>query len=390
MMEPLTWDVAAQRHRKAGERLPGDICLVHRVPEDERLVMVLADGLGSGVKANVLANLTATMAARYAAARHDVVRFAETIRRTLPVCQQRGISYATFSIADLTADGQARIAVYGNPPPAMLQAAGARPLSGQLVADAGPGRQLTVYHQHLAAGESLILVSDGITQAGMGGREHPFGWRLDGALRHLDAHQDNQHLPARLLAKRLANRAHALDAFQAGDDITCGVCRRRPPRRLNVITGPPYLKQLDADFAASAARASGAKLVLGGTTAEILAREWQEDLIPEHARPGDPLPPFARLAGADLVTEGILTLTAIHHALAAPEPWNGGDNGQLDRLCSLLVDADAIDIQLGAGINTAHFDPNLSPGPPTRRQLVEDLARLLRDRYAKQVQLRLW
>ena len=114
-------DVDFCRQAKHGQIVAGDVFLSRKIKEEGRIITVLSDGLGSGVKASVLANLTATMALRYTSSFVDVRQSAKTIMDTLPVCEKRKISHSTFTIVDLDEDGKTRVIEHGNPPLILLR-----------------------------------------------------------------------------------------------------------------------------------------------------------------------------------------------------------------------------------------------------------------------------
>ncbi|MGB4661284.1 MAG: serine/threonine-protein phosphatase, partial [Mobilitalea sp.] len=93
----LCTDVGYLSINKYGEQLCGDH--VDIVEEDENsLVMVLADGLGSGVKANILSTLTSKIISTMLANHMTIEDCVTTVASTLPVCEKRGIAYSTFTI----------------------------------------------------------------------------------------------------------------------------------------------------------------------------------------------------------------------------------------------------------------------------------------------------
>ena len=96
-------------------RICGDVFLSRRINEENRIIAVLSDGMGHGVKANMLATLTATMALNFTLEHKEVNRIAEIIMNTLPVCSERKMSYSTFTIIDIEFDGKVRILEYDNP-----------------------------------------------------------------------------------------------------------------------------------------------------------------------------------------------------------------------------------------------------------------------------------
>ena len=109
-------EVDFSQENKAGQAAAGDVFLSQRDKDDDRIVCILADGLGSGIKANVLATLTATMAMKYVTSDIDPQKAAEIIMATLPVCSTRKIGYSTFTIIDILPDRQVKIIEYDNPP----------------------------------------------------------------------------------------------------------------------------------------------------------------------------------------------------------------------------------------------------------------------------------
>src|SRR5208283_3043368 len=120
-------DVDYCQRAKGGQVVSGDVFVSRKIKEEGRIISILSDGLGSGVKASVLANLTATMALRYTSAFVDVRKSAGVIMDTLPICEIRKISYSTFSIVDLDDDGRTRVIEHGNP--ALLLLRGQQPVA---------------------------------------------------------------------------------------------------------------------------------------------------------------------------------------------------------------------------------------------------------------------
>jgi len=112
---PFFIEVDMWQQNCKGRPVCGDVFLSKKIKEENRLVMVLSDGLGSGIKANVLASLTASMAVNYTLLKEPIDRIAHTIMKTLPVDSERKISYATFTIVDIESDGETNVVEYDNP-----------------------------------------------------------------------------------------------------------------------------------------------------------------------------------------------------------------------------------------------------------------------------------
>lgn len=373
---------------KRGQGVAGDTVVVRRIPEEGRLVAVLADGLGSGVKAAVLSTLTATIAARHTSAGRDVRRSAELIARTLPECSVRRIGYSTFTILDVLDDGRARVINSGNPHSVLVR--GGTPSAYAVeVIDLGDERLLRAADLRLGEGDRLVVCSDGVTQAGMGRADLPFGWGADGLTAGLvEALGADRRLSARSLAGSVVEAARQVDSGAPHDDTTCLVVHLRRPRQLTVITGPPYDAEHDAQVAAMVAEPRGRVAICGGTTAEIVGRELGRRVDIDLKAIDPEIPPMGELEGVDLVTEGMITLSACQRLLEHGPPWPPGRDNGATRLADLLIDSDIIDFVVGTRVNEAHQDPTLPVELGIRRNLIKGLAAVLRDRYARQTSLR--
>lgn len=375
---------------KHGQVVAGDVFLSRKIKSEGRIVSVLSDGLGSGVKAGVLANLTATMALRYTAAFVDVRQSARTIMDTLPVCEKRRISYSTFTIVDLNEDGKTRVIEHGNPLLMLLRGQMPVPIERvSLTLEAWKERVIHYSEFDTRPGDRIVFYSDGVTQSGLGRAGWPFGWGPDRAGEFLQKQiAGEKEISARELSSRLVAAASANDGRQAKDDITCGVLYHRRPRRLLVITGPPFNKERDGELAELAQSFNGRKVICGGTTAGIVSRRLNRPVtVPLAAGPFD-LPPAAEMEGVDLVTEGTVTLARVAELLERGGTGDTANPGPASRLVSLMLHSDIVQFVVGTRINEAHQDPNLPVELDLRRNIVRRIAALLETRHLKEVQLR--
>jgi hypothetical protein len=384
-------EVAHWQHRKHGQSVNGDVFLSHRIKEEARVITVLSDGLGSGVKANVLASLTATMAAKYIENYTDIKRTAEVIMDTLPVCSVRKISYSTFTIVDVSASGHLRVIEHGNPPYLLLRGCRAIQVPKQVVTlEKWQDREVFFSEFDACVGDRLAFFSDGVTQAAMGSPSWPLGWGVESVQAFVGEQILRQEaVSAGQLARAVADRARELDDNVPTDDITSAVIYIRQPRRLLLVTGPPFAREHDRDLAEIVQAFPGRKVICGGTTASIVARELNRKVVMSLDGPVDPeVPPVSKMQGTDLITEGTLTLSRVADLL---EKMNNGDGlpcNAATQLASELLDSDLIEFVVGTRINEAHQDPNIPIELETRRNLVARIQRVLEEKYLKETRRR--
>lgn len=397
MRSPNFVELGHWQVKKYGQGAAGDVFLSRKV-EDGRIISVLSDGLGSGIKAGVLATLTATMAVKFIAEDIPIRRAAGIIMKTLPVCKQRRISYATFTIVDMDTRDKVKIIEYDNPPYILIREnIQIEPVKGDiLVKRDGPGAaiqggQALMHYSEFDArpGDRVIFFSDGVSQAGMGTKAHPLGWGNPAvqtfALNLVSKHPE---ISARELARRLVQEAEAVDAYAPKDDISCGVLYFRQPRKLLVMSGPSIDAARDADMAAILASFPGKKAVCGGTTATIMARELGKTVRIILDKSVLDMPPASVMDGVDLVTEGIITLGKAALALERDEPIPRAASTPASRLVELFLDSDQIDFVVGTKINEAHQDPTMPVELEIRRNIVKRIVAILEEKYLKEISLR--
>jgi hypothetical protein len=381
-------EVDSCQRAKHGQFISGDVFLSEKVKQEGRIVTVLSDGLGSGVKASVLATMTATMALKFAASAMDIRRSAEIIMDTLPICSVRKISYSTFTVVDMASTGETRIIEHGNPPFLLVRPKGGAAVEKTEVRpERWQDRVISYSSFDVQREDRIIFFSDGITQAGMGEFRTPLGWGLQGVdefvREKIDRYPD---ISARELSRLLVAKAVEVDGLSAKDDITCGVVYFRSPRQLLVITGAPFNRAHDRDLARMAERATGRKVICGGTTANIISRLLNREIqIDMRQRLHPKVPPSARMEGFDLVTEGTLTLGEVLRLLEegfAPEEM---ESNPAVRLAAMLLDSDIVKFAVGTRINEAHQDPNIPVELDLRRNIVKRIAQLLESKHMKRV-----
>ncbi len=382
-------EVNCQQRNHDGERICGDVFLNKYIKEEDRVIAVLSDGMGHGVKANILATLTATMALNFTREHKEVDHIAELIMNTLPVCSERKISYSTFTILDIESSGKATILEYDNPSTLVLR--------GNQVFD--PGWKKVVLNSAKHSGKVLktcsfmpekedriIICSDGVSQSGMGSEQYPFGWERDNIASYATSLVWSEaSISATMLAGKIVTMAHKNDSYKARDDISCATIYFRDPRKLLICTGPPYEKEKDKELSSKVSGYKGKVILCGGTTADIIARELNRTIIDELIFEDPDLPPESFLEGIDLVTEGILTLQKVNEILKTYNNSVKLEKGPADKIVRLIMESDEIHFIIGTRINIAHQDPNLPVELEIRRTVVKRIARLLEEKWLKKV-----
>lgn len=381
-------EVDSCQRAKHGQLISGDVFLTEKVKAEDRIVSVLTDGLGSGVKASVLATMTATMALKFAVSPMDIRRSAEIIMDTLPICSVRKISYSTFTVVDMARSGHTRIIEHGNPSFLLIRPEGeARIEKTEVRPKRWRERVISYTSFEVKREDRIVFFSDGISQAGMGEYHTPFGWGLPGVETYIREQIERYpHISARELSRALVARAEEVDGLTAKDDITCGVVYVRSPRQLLVMTGAPFNRVHDQDLAKMAERTVGRKVICGGTTANIISRQLNRPIEIDLSQARDArVPPPARMQGFDLVTEGILTLGEVLRILEAGlEPEELKPNAAV-RLTRMLLNSDVVNFAVGTRINEAHQDPNIPVDLDLRRNIVKRIARTLEDKHMMRV-----
>lgn len=381
-------EIESFQFTKTNQAACGDDIQIKVLEDENRYLAVLSDGLGSGIKAHILANMTTTMALRYMQSNMDTLQSVETIMNSLPVCEVRKISYATFSMIDLQLGGITRIIEMGNPGYIHLRGTEeVAPLKHEKIASPSwPEREVDCYEIKMEPGDRLIVSSDGVTQSGLGeGPQYRFGWRRSGEMEFIQQKiKDTPKISSYALARSVAFQAYNISKNVCHDDISCLVIYMRNPRVMRLLTGPPYYRENDADYAACANLGEEHTVICGGTSATILERAYNKktEIDLSQLRPGDKLPPAGRLPGIGMVTEGILTLTCVCRALENNTPLE-----ELPRtarqIINMITQHDRIEFIVGTKINEAHQDPNLPRDLELRRGIVRRISEALNKNYRK-------
>lgn len=390
-MSGLHVDVDFQQKMTHGQIVCGDVFHTRRISGEGRYIIVLSDGIGHGIRANVLATLTASMAMNYTSFHTRPEIAANIFMRVLPQSSDGKESYATFTIIEIDNDELVRIINYDNPPTLIFRYGKPyipRELEIPIRGEENVGKILRVREFKPVKGDRIVFVSDGVTQSGLGGKRFPMGWGREQLSAFVQGQLDRENeMTATRLARKIINQAAMNDGFEMKDDASCGVINFREPKEFMLITGPPFYKIKDLDFVARVKEFPGKKIICGGTTAEIIARELQLELNLQHYHEGDTIPPAAVMEGFDMVTEGILTLGRVEEIL---ETYTGDtrlENSVPEEVAKLLLEHDVIHILLGTRINRAHQDPEQPFEVQIRKFVVKRIVKILEERFFKKIYL---
>ncbi len=370
-MKSFALDIATRQFSKKGEDICGDAIKVSHTPDST--IIVMSDGLGSGVKANVLATMTVELASGLFQGDLSLLEIVETLIATLPVCKWRNIAYSTFTIVRIYDTGHVTVAVYDSPTLLHLRG-GNRPLSLTCTERTILNKAIRESYFRLEPNDSILLYTDGIVYAGVG-EGLAMGWQEDGIIDYVAKTAPDLAGDTRRIADTVADTALGFWRDRPGDDGTVLCAKYRKAQHATVLTGPPMdralVPRMLKDFLAS----NGKKIVCGGTTSHLIADHINRDVVLDDRYLDTDLPPVAKLHGLDLVTEGILTLSRATDYLSKGRPA-----GRVDAATALLDQletADGITFMVGTARNPAHQNTGLPDSIFLRRTVVENLAKQL-------------
>lgn len=374
-------DAGFESLNRSGEELCGD--KVEIIRDNDSLIAVLADGLGSGVKANILATLTSKIIGTMLSKGAKIDEAVETIAKTLPVCKERGIAYSTFTILQVFYSGEAYLVEFDNPAVLKLKKgrlsrveSQKREINGKLIRES----RFMVEQDDL-----FVMISDGVVHAGIGGILN-LGWQWNNVGEYIERIY-NQKQTAKTIAKQLLAACENLYMKKPGDDATVVAVKIRKPQKANVMVGPPVNREDDKVMVRRFMDEEGKKIVCGGTTSQILCREIGTEIITSFDYFNPAIPPTAKIKGIDLVTEGVLTLgktveyarNYVSSMSTMQDILNLNKKDGASRLARMLIeDSTSVHFFVGRAMNPAHQNPELPLNLGLKLKLVEELSECLK------------
>lgn len=370
-------DVAWKSLNKHGEELCGDKVEIVKTRDSD--ILILADGMGSGVKANILSTLTSKILATMLHEGAAIESCVETIARTLPICQERKVAYATFSILQIFHNGDAYLVEYDNPDCVFIR--NKKIVKYPYEIREIEGKKIHEYRFKVEKNDCFVLMSDGVIYAGAGEILDLQGWTWEN-MSEYTLKCTKETLSASRLAAMLSQACDDLYIQKPGDDTTVAVARVIERKVVNLFTGPPKSKEDDEKLMYDFMHMEGKKVVSGGTSSNIASRVLHREIITKVDRNNPDVPPMSSIEGLDLVTEGVLTMGRSLKLLKQYENDEfdveffdelDAENGASKLTKMLIEECTELNLFVGTAINEAHQESDLTFDLSLRMNLVEQL-----------------
>lgn len=388
--ENIFLEVACSQHREQGELVSGDVFLHRRT--QNRLSLVLCDGAGSGMRANVVASVIASMAVNQDSVKGSLLRSVKMLIETFARGERSAdVRQAAFTIVNIDREGHVVVVEFASPHTLFFR--GDQPLAipqkhHRVKTSSGVDAEFHFYQFKATAEDRLLLITDGITESGYATRRLPFGWSREGVeelvLRRIAEHPT---LSADALSREVTDAAKTNDLFYPKNDMSCVALYFRRPRKILVCSGPPFDKEKDSALAGRVAEYDGEVIISGGTTAQIIARELNREIVVQLKRDPSGLPSASTMEGVSFITEGVLTLGRVKVLLESMRSSDLPGSGIDVRLVRMLLTHDIVEFIVGTRINALHQDPDIPVELELRRNVIKDIARILNEKFMKEVSI---
>ncbi len=389
-MNELYTDTGSMCLIKHGEQLCGDH-VEFRV-DDHVSICVLADGLGSGVKANILATLTSQILATMSVGGMPIEECVDTIVRTLPECSVRHVNYSTFTIVKIRDQKYVELTRFDNPHTVVLK--NGKNFEFQYYTRMIEDKKIYFSSFEAQENDIIVVMSDGAIFAGLGG-EYPFGWGRERIIEFMEDHY-SPNLTAKGVATLLARECNRLYEGKPGDDTSFAVMRIGRRKKVNLMIGPPSMEKLDDSMVSRFFASEGMHIVCGGSTSRIAARYLGTEVETSLDYGESDLPPLYHLKGVDLATEGVVTISKVleyaQEYLEGEElipQWKLVNDGASLIANALFDYASDVEFFVGCAINPAHQNPNLPIAFGAKFQLIDQLGKCL-EKMGKRVKTRFY
>jgi len=379
-MNDLCADIGYKSINHVGEQLCGDhVDIVEQ--GDGSSVIVLADGLGSGVKASILSTLTSKIISTMLAEGLPIEECVSAIAATLPVCSVRGVAYSTFTIIHLLNNETAELIQYDNPQVILIR--NERNFEYPRTEMNIDGKKIYKSVIKLQENDIFIAMSDGCPHAGIG-MSYNFGWKREDIASFMET-MSVAGYTAKTLSTILIDEVNKLYGGKPGDDATACIVRVRKRVPMNMLFGPPSNRDDCNRMMSLFFSKEGKHIVCGGTTSSIAAKYLGKPLRATLSFERSDVPPIAEIEGVDLVTEGVITVNKVVEyardyleSNALYEDWSMKRDGASLIARLLFEEATDINFYVGRAVNPAHQNPDLPINFNIKMNLVEELSACLK------------
>jgi hypothetical protein len=334
---------------KSGKIVCGDAFLIER--SLDCTVFVLCDGIGSGVYANIAAIACASRLLELFSAGVSQGAACEMVAESMHRARKESIPFSAFTAARILPDGHFTVYSYEAPAPVIIKDGTASVLKPHFT-PAGL-EQIGESAGMLGIGDSLVLCSDGVTQAGLG-HGYTFGIGSEGLAEYIN-YSLSLNIPISAMPDRICAMAAQVSGGRYEDDTTAAVLTCRNARELTVLSGPPSLKSRDRAFVERFMASARPRIVCGSTTAEILARELNREITLKSVGISLGNPPEYFMEDIDLITEGAVVLNQINNLLGE-NPDRFVNDTPAERVSAMLLGADVVRFIIGRSVNNAHTE----------------------------------
>ena len=345
--------------------------------EDSK-IMVLSDGLGSGIKASILAILSTEIITTMIEKGVDIEEVVYTITKTLPVCKVRDIAYATFTIIQIFNDGRTKIVNYDNPRAIIFKNGEIHKANyTEILLNE---KSIKKYEFIMEKEDFIFVMSDGVVHAGLGNLLN-FGWGVDNIEEYLfGLYRKTNDLKE--IVDNLIELTDSYYGFEPGDDATLVGIKLIEKPKVMIFTGPPLDPRTDNEYAKKFVEFEGKKIICGGTTGNIISKIVGEEVkIDISANRDLGLPPHGEMKGVDIVTEGVLTIQAFNKMLAncrkdmydlQCNAWANANGAE--KMFLIIRECEEVSILIGRKVNVFYHNPALPFEMSIRSNLIREMS----------------
>jgi len=339
--------VNAQAAKKPGG-ICGDYIITDRTAE--ATTTILADGIGTGIKAHVAAVMCASRLMELLRVGFTLREACQKIVDTMHAARTTDIPFAAFSVCRILVSGHATVMSYEIPSPVLINNRLAAYLPKQRVFPMGL-EMIGEVNCMLEYGDGIVMVSDGVSQAGLG-QQYRMGWGIEGACDFINGLLA-QGTRVRDIPKRVVGNVRDISGTTYGDDTSCSLLLCREAQVLNVLTGPPARKTSDEKVVKEFVGMRGMRIVCGSSTSEIVARNLGRPIEIKTMSSAYHKPPSYYIKGIDYASEGAITLNQVYNILGEPPEKLEPDSSVSD-LYRFFHTADTINFFVGTAANKGH------------------------------------